>query len=362
MDAQLQLFFAALISCAINLGLTPFILWISHKKGWFDSSNHRKIHSGNIPRLGGVGMFLSFALSIAFVGSLFSGASHEPWASAYWPLAVSLVAMHGLGLADDFLDLRALLKFAIQLGAAILVASSGFVFRAIPVPFSAQLIELGWVSYPLTVLWIVGVTNALNLIDGMDGLAGGVSLVAGLTMGILLSGGSGGAGFGAMAAFCMMGAIAGFLFYNFPPARLFMGDSGSLLLGFTLAVLPLIDAPSGARPSIDIWQAATILFVPILDTFGAMIRRRMKGISFFTPDKHHIHHNLLRLGLTERPILGIIYGACMILGATAIAGAHIESNGLSILIMGVACIACVAAYVSVARKARSAPELSDVER
>jgi len=294
-------FACALLLCAL---IIPLILHVAHRNKIFARKDERTIHSGNIPRLGGVGIFLSFAASMVLVSLLFGTGART--GGHFWAVMLSMLIVHLVGLVDDFRDLRALLKFGIELILATGLAWLGFRFTGIPSPLGGGPLELGALSYALTVLWIIGITNALNLIDGMDGLAGGISAFAAATYGVIfLVNGNAGA---ALACFVLVGAIFGFLAFNLPPAKVFMGDSGALFLGFALSILPLIGSTS-AIAGIGIVSAITILLIPIYDTFSAIIRRRRAGLSPFTPDKLHLHHKLMALGLDVKGALLVIYGA-----------------------------------------------------
>lgn len=303
--------YAGLIACILNILAIPLIILVARRRAWFDSINERKIHTGQIPRLGGVGIFWSFFLTLLLVALLSKGAAQD--ALAYWPVGVGMLIVHLVGLMDDFRDLRAKLKFLAHLAAAILVAAAGYRFRVIYVPWMGT-VELGWFSYPLTVFWIVGVINALNMIDGMDGLSGGISIIGAFALGLILL--ETGGGMPALAAIALVGSLAGYLFYNFPPAKIFMGDSGSTFLGFALAVLPLLD--KGSSSGLWFWDGVTVLLLPIFDVFAAMIRRTRKGVPMMSPDRWHLHHKLLRLGLGTRAVLAVAYAVCMALGAVTI--------------------------------------------
>ena len=309
--------FAGLVACMINLGLVPLIILAARRRGWFDAVNERKIHTGQIPRLGGVGITWAFGLTV-LAASVFSGSVGKD-ALAYWPVGLAMLTVHLVGLADDFKDLAAKLKFVVHLAAAIVVAAAGYRFRSIFVPGYGEL-GLGLLSYPLTIVWIVGVINALNMIDGMDGLSGGISIIAAFSLGLLLLGR--GYGTPALAAVALVGSLAGYLFYNYPPAKIFMGDSGSTFLGFTLAVLPLLDT-SGAG-GLWFWDGITVLLLPIYDVFAAMIRRARKGVGLMSPDRWHFHHKMLRLGLGTRAILAVAYAWCMGLGAVAVSALFLQ--------------------------------------
>lgn len=313
-----------LLAFAFAAAIEPVIIAYAEKKGLYDRGGARKIHNGNIPRLGGVGIAVSFMLSIAVLG-LFQKSLIHDFSEKYrlWPVIVSGSMMFILGLIDDLVDLRARFKFGIQLCAAVLLISVGFRFRVVPVPWGDGMLDFGIFSYPLTLIWIIGITNALNLIDGLDGLAGGISFIASLSFGIffwaqdfMLS---------AEICFILSGAAAGFLLYNEPPARIFMGDSGSLFLGFCLAVLPLL-GQSDKGAEIGLVSASTILAIPIFDTFAAMYRRRRAGVSFFTADKMHLHHVLLGIAKSVVRVLVIIYGMNIVLSAAALSTLYLPEN------------------------------------
>jgi len=308
----------ALLLSAISM---PLILKVAHSRKLYDGIDERTIHSGNIPRLGGVGIFLAFAISLALASLVFKSSLNI--GSRLWPLFVCTLVVHAVGLIDDLRDLRARYKFLIELAASLLLVFLGFRFLSIPYIFNEANPSLSFLSYPLTVIWIIGITNALNLIDGMDGLAGGISAFAAATFGLIfLFRGDSGA---AVACFILLGALLGFLAFNLPPARIFMGDSGALFLGFILSMLPFMGvASSGAE--IGLMPAITVLLIPIFDTFSAIIRRRRAGVSAFTPDKLHLHHKLLDLGLDVKGALAIIYGAQALLCIVALTGLVLPRN------------------------------------
>ncbi|TVR69191.1 MAG: undecaprenyl/decaprenyl-phosphate alpha-N-acetylglucosaminyl 1-phosphate transferase [Spirochaetaceae bacterium] len=310
----------ALAAFLANALITPVILAVAHRFNWYDDTDHRKIHSEDTPRLGGIGIFLAFVI-VALGGIyLVMPPDHlRPWSSSSLALMLGgLLAMHGLGVYDDFTNLRAPLKFLIQIFAGVLVALSGATFQRIALPFVGTLVLPGWIAFPLTVLWIVSISNALNLIDGADGLAGGVAMIAVLFMGIIAFGQ--GSLFVAVISFALFGATAGFLLFNFPPARIFMGDGGSLTLGFLLALIPLmgITGNSAAPMTVPVITVLTLLYVPIVDTILAIIRRSRRGLPVHSPDREHIHHRLIDRGVHGRRLLAVIYSGMIVLGFTAI--------------------------------------------
>lgn len=303
--------YAGLIASILSISSIPIIILIASKYGWFDTVNARKIHSGNIPRLGGIGIFWSFAATMVFMAFFSRGSAKD--ALGYWPVGAAMLLVHLVGLVDDFRELRARYKILAHLAAAILVVAAGYRFRTLFLPGLGE-VSLGLLSYPLTVVWIVGVINAINMIDGMDGLSGGISIIGAFALGVVLL--EGGLHTPTIAAIAIVGSLAGYLFYNFPPARIFMGDSGSTFLGFVLAVLPLMDTSGGG--GFWFWDGVTVVLLPIYDVFAAMIRRTRKGVSMISPDRWHFHHKMLRLGLGTRSVLAIAYAICMTLGLVAI--------------------------------------------
>lgn len=301
------------VACALSLLLTPLTISLAHRRGWFDDANDpRKIHRGAIPRIGGAAIFLAFMAAIGLaclMGEIGTGARGTV-------ILAGAIVIFGTGLLDDFRDLRARFKLGVQLLVALGICAAGYRFEYFPLP--GGLVALGPLSWVLTIVWIVGISNAINMIDGMDGLAGGVSLIASLSFGSLLL--TLGEGAGAMAAFALAGAIVGFLFFNLPPARIFMGDSGSLFLGYCLAALPLLASARHPR-ELSVLAAGTVLAVPVFDVFAAILRRKRRGQRVMEPDREHLHHKLMDQGFGVRAILALVYVACMGLGTAAAAAA-----------------------------------------
>ncbi len=322
------------ISFLINLGLIPLIIRLAHRFKWYDLPDKRKIHTGLIPRLGGVGMSLSFlvtALALpAILRVILPGQIVRIEPRIGFVLA-GIVTIHLFGLYDDLCDLRAAFKFLSQIMAAALVTAGGYTIRALTIPYLGS-VPLGPLAYPITILWIVSISNALNLIDGMDGLAGGIGAFASFSMGLiaLIQNQT----FTAVLAFSLFGAIVGFLVFNFPPARIFMGDSGSLMIGFALSVLPLTGI-SGASAFGTLIVPITLLLVPILDTAAAIFRRLRNRRPIYSPDKQHIHHKLLDMGLGERQILTVIYSICLYLSIVSVTSVILpkETNVYLILVV-----------------------------
>lgn len=310
---------AAAFALGLNLVVIPTILRLAHRFKWYDLPDHRKIHTGLIPRLGGPGMYLSFlcvALLTPILVTLITGGTVTVgYTLRFISLFLGVSLIQAIGLIDDFRPIKALLKFFLQLLAAIIVTAGGFLIRSVTLPYLGSL-GLGLFAYPITVLWLVGISNAVNLIDGMDGLAGGISAFAALSMGIiaLIQGST----VTSVLCFALFGAILGFLVFNFPPAKIFMGDSGSLFLGFCLAVFPLVGGISKVSAFGTLLVPVTLLTIPILDISTSVIRRLRNKVSIIHPDKEHIHHKLLDMGLNQRQILWVLYGFSLYLSVVAI--------------------------------------------
>ena len=314
----LPYFFAAATSIAINSIITPILLKVAHRYSWYDDVDHRTIHMGEIPRIGGIGITFSFFSTIVLYTLLnriyLSPNSYFQPLFDYWPVLMGALIINLLGLFDDFTDLRARYKLIIQLAAALLVVLSGKYFVSFYIPFLGYSIHLKFFAQAFTVLWIIGITNAINLIDGLDGLSGGTTAIILFFMG--LSAVYLGDYTQALLLFILLGSVTGFIIFNFPPAKLFMGDSGSLFLGFFLSCMPLYSSNNDAY-GFALILSISFLLIPILDTVAAIIRRKRRGIPFHSPDKEHLHHKLLKLGLSTKQILTILYTATLILSTAA---------------------------------------------
>ena len=307
MNNIILLLITSVAAFIINMIITPFLISLSHKKRWYDVTNDRKIHSGNIPRIGGVGIFISFLVT-AFLFVVICKFAHIKLNTIskyhYLALSAGFLIIIILGVADDFFSIRAWHKLFIQLVAALIVSFGGFNLEFFYVPFLEQDIPLGLFSHVITAFWIISLCNAINLMDGMDGLAGGIALIASLFYGIIffMTQNYTAAGL----SFILLGAVIGFLVFNFPPAKIFMGDSGSLLLGFCLAVIPLINNTGGGS-SQTIFMPLIVLVIPVMDMIAAILRRRRRNLSIASPDREHIHHKLIDFGLSQKKILFVIY-------------------------------------------------------
>jgi UDP-GlcNAc:undecaprenyl-phosphate/decaprenyl-phosphate GlcNAc-1-phosphate transferase len=285
--------------------LTPLVKRLAIGLGAVDKPNHRKVHARIMPRMGGLAIYAAFVLGYVLLRP------ESEYAAAIMIGATIIVLT---GLLDDFLEITAKAKMAGQLLAAgIVVFYGGLDIDFINLPFGGT-IDFGYLSIPLTILWIIGITNAINLIDGLDGLAAGVSTIALITLAVM-------AGFMdnffvvAVAAI-LAASCAGFLVFNFHPAKIFMGDTGSLFLGFMISVLALTGFKNVTVISLVI--PIIILGVPISDTFFAIVRRIRMKQPISAPDKSHLHHCLLRAGFSHRQTVLIIYSFAALFGLAAI--------------------------------------------
>ncbi|WP_456277616.1 glycosyltransferase family 4 protein [Bacillus sp. AK128] len=297
--------YLTLILCFIaSVLVTPLVKKLAFKIGATDRPNQRKVHLKIMPRLGGLAIYISFIIGIIIL---------KPGNELFLPILVGSIIIMITGILDDIYELSAKIKLGGQLAAALVVVLSGLQVEYINLPFDAQL-QFGFLSIPLTILWIVGITNAINLIDGLDGLAAGVSSIALITISFMaiLKGDAFVAGMG----FILLGSTLGFLVYNFFPAKIFMGDTGALFLGYMISVLSLLGFKNVTAISFII--PVIILGVPISDTLFAIIRRIVNKQPLSAPDKSHLHHCLLRFGYSHRQTVLIIYGMSAIFGVSAV--------------------------------------------
>ena len=286
---------------------TPILIKIGLKFGFVDQVNQRKIHRGAIPRIGGIGISLGtllpiFLLCFFFHSSVLIKTQSNILLYFGGGLAISL-----LGLFDDIKGINAKIKLLFQIVIALAATQHGALVESLPMPWGR--LELGIFSYVITIFWIIGIINAFNLIDGMDGLSSGITLFSSLTIAMLAI--VNGNLPSALVALALAGAVTGFLIYNFNPARIFMGDSGSMFIGYILAILSL-RSQSKAHAVVSIMVPIIAMGLPILDTTLAFMRRIMRHQSIFAADKQHIHHFLLSLGFNQRKTVFILYSISII--------------------------------------------------
>lgn len=316
-----------LISVVIAFAVTPVAKIIAKKLGAIDvPGDERRIHKRPIPRMGGFAIYISF-LVCSLLFSDFD--KHVIGIIAGGTIIVIM------GMLDDIKSLRPVQKLIFQIAAALILVVFDVSVKSITVPFFTKggSISIGYLGIPLTVLWVVGITNAINLIDGLDGLACGVGLIASLTLfGVALMSGR---EMAMLLTVILAGACMGFLPYNFNPASIFMGDTGSQFLGFALAAISIQGAIKSAAA---LAAAAPILALglPIYDTLFAMARRKINNRPIMEADRGHLHHRLMDMGFTQKQVVIIMYILSGILGITAILAMGM-SNKKSYLLLVVIC-------------------------
>ncbi|MDF2946814.1 MAG: glycosyl transferase 4 family protein [Bacillales bacterium] len=285
--------------------VTPLVIKFAIKIGATDKPDYRKVHKKAMPRLGGLAIFFG-----VIVGFFISGMHNEQVTG----IVAGLIVIVCIGIADDIFQLSAKWKFLGQIIAAGMVVGSGLMINVLKIPFIG-VFDLGILSYPITILWIVGITNAINLIDGLDGLSAGVSSIIFGTIAMLAFTDS--KILILTIAVIALGSTLGFLYYNFHPAKIFMGDVGSLLLGYLISIISLL----GLFKSVTLFSFIVpiiILGVPILDTLFAIIRRVVNKQPISAPDKSHIHHRLLAIGFSHRGTVLLIYSISLLFSMSAI--------------------------------------------
>lgn len=281
---------------------TPWVIRLAHAGVGLDVADEgRKQQTTPIPRLGGMPLMLALTLAVIVILWRNSGPSPD-----WFPIVVGSVLMYGLGLWDDISRLGAKVKLLGQIFTATLVWSLGLSIDQLSM-FGYGRIELGAMSAPVTIFWLIAIPNIVNLIDGFDGLAGGLGMFMALTLGIV-----GGGSAVSCFAFTMAGALLGFLVFNFPPAKIYLGDGGAYLIGFIIAALSLASSNKGAIAAV-LLVTVIGLGLPILDTLFALARRAARGFPLFHADAEHFHHRLQEFGFSKRRILFGLYGVCVVL-------------------------------------------------
>ncbi|MCQ2591915.1 MAG: undecaprenyl/decaprenyl-phosphate alpha-N-acetylglucosaminyl 1-phosphate transferase [Treponema sp.] len=308
-----------IVSFLLSLLSMPIIIKFCQRKKLYDYHDERKIHSGDIPRLGGFGVFFASIICIVIFLLLNPNVSTKK----NFPIILSAVIVFVFAFLDDIFTFPAIVKLIVQLCATGIVSFSGYRFTQI---FGWQLPTI--LSFILTFGWILGLINAYNLIDGLDGLCGSLSITAITTLGILftLSGRE-----ESFICYILAAAILGFLCFNWPPAKIFMGDCGSQFLGFMIAIIPLYNS----TPEIE-YNKFIIMIVltsfPIFDTIAAIWRRKREHRSIMSPDKAHLHHKLLNMGYSGRSALFYVLSLQLIICAFVIASYFIHSFMASVVL------------------------------
>jgi UDP-GlcNAc:undecaprenyl-phosphate GlcNAc-1-phosphate transferase len=331
------------LSLALGTALTPLAGTLARRYGLLDHAlSSRKVHGRPVPRTGGVAIVLAFSLPVVLACAGLRRAWVLPHDVQRQALGLLLggALVAALGVYDDLHGAGARLKLAVQFTAAGFAYACGYRIDEVSLPFLEHL-QLGWLGLPLTMVWIAGVVNAVNLVDGLDGLAGGVGLLAAFATALVA--GQGGQQFTVLAMGALGGATLAFLFFNFHRASIFMGDTGSMFLGFVLAVASVRahQRPCGA---VALLVPAVVLGLPIADTFLAIARRAARGVPLFAADREHLHHKLLDLGLSPRGAVLVLWGAAGLFAAVAVALAGVGPWHAMAYLGGLAAAAVVAAW------------------
>ncbi|MEK6793194.1 MAG: MraY family glycosyltransferase [Spirochaetota bacterium] len=296
---------------ALSIALFPVARMLARIFHMIDvPDGERKIHVRPVPYLGSIMIFAGFALGLYLYGRYFEGALHFLHSTRFG-IVISLIAMYILGLADDKFDMPALLKFFLQIAVACIPLLFGISVDRLANPFGGVVMLPPVVSWIVTVFWLVALSNAMNLIDGMDGLSAGVTVIS-VSFIMVISALTGSNVIYPMAA--LLGGVLGYLIFNVPPAKIFMGDSGALFIGYAIGILSLVSNIKSSF-AITLMLPVVLLLIPILDTLLSIIRRVKDQQRVFGADKRHLHHRLLAL-TGNRPwrVLGIMYAACILLG------------------------------------------------
>ena len=322
------------LAAAVSSMLTPFVIKLAHHVGMVDQVGERRMHETPKPRIGGVAVFVGFAfalfaclgVALSHLHGFFPVDPHEPLqeelrdqlSSAHNLVGLLFGSMLilGVGLWDDIMGMRPRYKFLAQIVVACVSMVYGFVIADIQSPLTHQYIDFPlWLSIPLTLLWYLGMMNAINFIDGLDGLLSGFAAISCLFLFAIaiLKGNP----VVALVVITLAGAALGFLPYNFNPARIILGDTGSLFIGYVFATVAIIGTSKTAI-AVGLIAPLVVLALPIIDTAAAIYRRARSGRRITDADRGHFHHQLVfRYGLNVRQAVLLIYAICLVLGAVA---------------------------------------------
>ena len=322
MPMYVKMIIAIVAAFILSFAATPLVKRFAHRVGAIDvPRDSRRIHKKPVPRLGGLAIFIGFLLSVLIFADI---------TAQVRGILLGAVIIVILGVIDDIIQLRAYIKFLVQIAAASVAVLHGILLETFVNPFvfgSVEYVHLGYLAIPITIIWIVGITNSVNLIDGLDGLAVGVSaisstvmliialIVAEMNVAIIIA--------------ALAGACIGFMPYNLNPAKIFMGDTGALLLGYVLATISIL----GLFKFYAVLSLAVpflVLALPLVDTVFAFFRRLIKGKNPMSPDRGHFHHRLIDMGLSQKQAVAILYAVSGLFGLIAVV--LITSEGLRLLV------------------------------
>jgi len=328
----------ALGTLAVALLVTPLVTMLARRYGALDRPGPRRLHRDAVPTLGGLAIAVA-VLGIAWAARILPGPARSLDPRPLLGLTLAALPILALGIRDDLAGTTPWVKLAVQACAAAVLVQFGYGIPLVTNPFGPAL-ALGWLSVPLTIAWVLVVVNAINLIDGLDGLASGVVLIASAALWWVAHTH---ADFYVMfVAALLIGATLGFLRYNFPPARVFMGDTGSQFLGLTLAAMSLLQHRKGTA-TVTLLFPLVVMGLPIADSILAFVRRLLGRRPVFRADTGHIHHRLLSLGLSPRGAVFSLWYLCSYLGALAIVLEQLP-RGYALLLVAVQGSALLVAF------------------
>ena len=327
MTTIIAIFIFALL---LSIGLTPIVIRIAMRYGLVDTLSKRKVHNHPMPRIGGIAIYFSFFLPFSIVLFMATEPLNQVVLNKHaFTFFAGATIVFILGLIDDFIRLKPGIKFIAQAAAASVAFAGGIQIGVVDF-VGAGTIELDLLSFPVTIFWFLFFINAINLIDGLDGLAAGVAFFVSIILMILTI--TQGKILIALLLASLAGATLGFLRYNFHPAKIFMGDCGSYFLGFCLAALIIVGSIKG-QTTVAIFIPIIAMGVPFIDTFWAPIRRFILGKRMFSPDGEHLHHRLMKLGLSHRNAVMMLYGATIIFGGLALAMVHAKDERAALILV-----------------------------
>lgn len=318
--------FTFLVALAVTFVLTPVVKNFAIRIGAVDKPDARKVHHGLIPRLGGLAIYTGFMVSvIATIGFTYEMVG----------IMVGATFLIAVGIADDVYSLPPKVKLLGQIiAAAIPVVIFNINIEWIDVPRLGIVYLPEIISLPLTIFWIIGFVNTVNLIDGLDGLAAGIATIASIAIALLAF--QMGQWVAAAAMIAMTGACLAFLQYNFNPAKIFMGDTGSMFLGYIISAVSVMGSMKTVATAVLIVPLLA-LTVPITDTLLAIVRRKSSGVPIFSPDKNHLHHRLLAKGLNQKQVVLVMYALTAFFSCTALIVIHL-SLWIGIAIVAIALV------------------------
>lgn len=323
MPVQLYHLIAFLVSVTVVLWTIPDVKTIGLKLGIVDRPNSRKIHKSPVVRVGGISIFAGTIAALLIVWLLGGFSSLSPQGEKeIWTVIMGGICFFAIGFADDLFNLTPISRLLMQLLVASVCWFMGVRINFLSVPFDG-LVQIGWLSLPITVIWLVGMANAINWIDGVDGLAAGVSGIGAVVMLVVALFMNQSAA--ALIVAALAGSALGFLRYNFNPAQIFMGDGGAYFMGFILAAVGVIGLVKVTAVT-AVLLPYLILAVPILDMSAVIFSRICKGKSPFIADKSHLHHWLLKAGISQRQTVLFIYALTLWVGSLAMGFSNIPSG------------------------------------